>query len=753
MKDHIKILLVGDEGVGKSSLISAYISQHFPQEVPPVMTDTVLPPEATTNEVCVTIMDSSSHINDRDVLRQKIINADSIIALYDVTRPETLDSISNFWLPLITDLSTEPYKPVILVGNKTDLLAEEIDTEQLNNLFAAFPSVMNCWDCSAANIQNLDTAFHMAMLFVNYPLSYIYDMTEDEFLPAARRAFLRIFRIFDVDGDNLLSDAELSDTQLRCFEAHINSDEIMALKSQIATRVPGGVVNNCVAFEGFLGLMKMNVESNNYQIPWLVLRSFNYDDNLNIVIPEEITQLPELRPNQVTELSSSARTFLLNLAQIAYNECERPLQPESTDRDGENSSGSELEETLTWDALKIVLSVLSAETEDPWSDPPSFKAAWRHDESVEQRILLRGLSHIGATLSFDDWIAHWSLLALNEPAVTQMLLFKLGYVERIDLGLVASSGPMVSVQNQELLASTKPSFFSRMFYATPPEHPQRRSTLQVCVLGDNGVGKSSFVWYLTGLRAPGIGGEVEMGIDYAKYSDCIVVGGCALKSNGDIESDKKNRSPVVAHLPKAREELLQAVLTPTYHLSVAAVPLDQVEKWLEHCVDACDLVVLMFQCGKPASLTTCKALESRLPECVPRLYLASKSDLIFTSPALQTAHVGSSGSLKGEYGNETQASRKSLKAAHESVLQQASLHIRERNLPALTMFSTLTGEGMADATSLVVDVVTDPAKGLPQTKTKPSPSFALSRPAMIVSVAAIIGAVLVAQFEKEVKAW
>lgn len=334
-----------------------------------------------------------------------------------------------------------------------------------------------------------------------------------------------------------------------------------------------------------------------------------------------------------------------------------------------------------------------------------------------------------------------------------MLLFKLGYVERIDLGLVASSGPMVSVQNQELLASTKPSFFARMFYATPPEHPLRRSTLQVCVLGDNGVGKSSFVWYLTGLRAPGLSGEVEMGVDYSKYSDCIVVGGCALKANGETDSDKKNRHQVVSPTPKAHQELLQAVLTPTYHLSVAAVPLDQVEKWLEHCVAACDLVVLMFQCGKPASLTTCKALESRLPENVPRVYLASKSDLIFTTPALHTAHVGSSGSLKGEYGNETRASRENLKAAHESVLQNASLHIRERNLPALTMFSTLTGEGMADATSLVVEAVTDPSKGLPQTKAKPSPSFVLSRPAVIVSVAAIIGAVLVAQFEREVKQW
>ena len=89
--------------------------------------------------------------------------------------------------------------------------------------------------------------------------------------------------------------------------------------------------------------------------------------------PDEITTLPELQPNQVTELSASARSFLLNLAQIAYNECERPLQPDSAD-----GSGSEVEESLTWDALKIVLSVLPADTEDPWSDPPSFKVCLYH---------------------------------------------------------------------------------------------------------------------------------------------------------------------------------------------------------------------------------------------------------------------------------------------------------------------------------------------------------------------------------------
>ena len=83
-------------------------------------------------------------------------------------------------------------------------------------------------------------------------------------------------------------------------------------------------------------------------------------------MPEEITKTPELRADQVPELSAAARTFLLRLAQIAYNECEHPVRPES---DG----ASEVEDALTWDALRLVLSVLSADSDDPWIDPPAYK--------------------------------------------------------------------------------------------------------------------------------------------------------------------------------------------------------------------------------------------------------------------------------------------------------------------------------------------------------------------------------------------
>jgi hypothetical protein len=53
------------------------------------------------------------------------------------------------------------------------------------------------------------------------------------------------------------------------------------------------------------------------------------DTSFVLQLPEAITTPPALRADQVTELSVAARGFLLNLAQIAYNECEHPVRPES----------------------------------------------------------------------------------------------------------------------------------------------------------------------------------------------------------------------------------------------------------------------------------------------------------------------------------------------------------------------------------------------------------------------------------------
>jgi Ras family protein T1 len=93
MKDHVRLLLVGETDVGKSSLLSAFVSRHFPEEVPPIVADVTLPPQNVASGVIVTIMDSSAKPIDREPLKQKMKLADCVICLYDVTRLETLDSL------------------------------------------------------------------------------------------------------------------------------------------------------------------------------------------------------------------------------------------------------------------------------------------------------------------------------------------------------------------------------------------------------------------------------------------------------------------------------------------------------------------------------------------------------------------------------------------------------------------------------------------------------------------------------------
>ena len=263
-------------------------------------------------------MDSSARASDREQLFQRIIAADSILLLYDVTRPETFENLTNEWLPMLRDVqevqnsknigqnnvkapflssasnqkditaaqynSLRAYKPVVIVGTKDDLLVNGEDKEKYNSVLSLFPFVLVGLPCSAAKLQNVDQVFHYGEQAVTCPLHPLYDVILHEFTPACRRALQRIFRIFDVDNDNLLNDYELCDLQLKCFEASISDEELLAMKQHISNSGVGGLENQFFTFEGFLGLIDMKRDINSCQILWTILRSFHYDDDINLMV-------------------------------------------------------------------------------------------------------------------------------------------------------------------------------------------------------------------------------------------------------------------------------------------------------------------------------------------------------------------------------------------------------------------------------------------------------------------------------------
>lgn len=55
-----QVVVVGDAGTGKSSLIAAVATDSFPEKSPPVLPPTRLPPDFYPDRVPLTIIDSSS---------------------------------------------------------------------------------------------------------------------------------------------------------------------------------------------------------------------------------------------------------------------------------------------------------------------------------------------------------------------------------------------------------------------------------------------------------------------------------------------------------------------------------------------------------------------------------------------------------------------------------------------------------------------------------------------------------------------
>ncbi len=82
--------------------------------------------------------------------------------------------------------------------------------QQIITLLQRFKFVRQCIKCSAKNLLNVDEVFRKSQQSVLYPINPLFDLNAGKLTPACIRAFTRVFRIFDADGDGLLNDAELN---------------------------------------------------------------------------------------------------------------------------------------------------------------------------------------------------------------------------------------------------------------------------------------------------------------------------------------------------------------------------------------------------------------------------------------------------------------------------------------------------------------------------------------------------------------
>ncbi|XP_066227117.1 rho-related GTP-binding protein RhoF [Saccopteryx leptura] len=132
-RKELKIVIVGDGGCGKTSLLMVYSQGAFPEHyAPSVFEKYIARVTVGSKEVILNLYDTAGQ-EDYDRLRPlSYRNTHLVLICYDVMNPTSYDNVIIKWFPEVTHFCHGA--PMVLIGCKTDLRK---DKEQLRKLRAA----------------------------------------------------------------------------------------------------------------------------------------------------------------------------------------------------------------------------------------------------------------------------------------------------------------------------------------------------------------------------------------------------------------------------------------------------------------------------------------------------------------------------------------------------------------------------------------------------------------------------------------
>mmetsp|Transcript_26598 Transcript_26598/g.39524 ORF Transcript_26598/g.39524 Transcript_26598/m.39524 type:complete len:682 (-) Transcript_26598:121-2166(-) len=559
----VTIVVVGDAGTGKTSLIKTFISKSFPAFVEPVAPDEIIPSmEPMLPSEGVTLLDTSAALEDREILLSKLHVADTVIVLFDASHSSTLTSVTEVWLPLVKEVfQDDPCKAALLVRTKSDLLSDEellhVDVTHnavLNSYKESFPFVYGTYRSSAlANPDDVESLFALAEGIAIFPLAPLYDIRTDKFTDPALRALKRIFRIHDCDSDGCLSDYEFRDLQLRCFGISLSDEELRAIKrmlplkacSQWRNRVLASDTGN-ITFIGFLTLMEVGMaQSPLPYTPWRILMHHEYDYDLQCPVPAEDDDDEGDReivdePRLTYALSPAAERFLcaLVLQDPAFTSTLTQAGTEKIDR------------------VEEALSVLPPVYRDIWKSTPALSGKPGLDPECTPVVFSKTSRDC-----IEAWINQWQVLAVQRPTLTKELLLHMGlsdcfFLERISV----PRGKSRSV--------------SRLSVFSPPSD-------------SGGVLSASVVCGLAGVDPSVMTGTTHSGV-----------------SGGFFRTRGKDRA--------------------TAHFVASAVPTGAEYDWIKK-TEPCHLALLVFDARHVSSFEYVRDLDlTVIPTNVPRIFICAK---------------------------------------------------------------------------------------------------------------------------------
>merc|ERR1712093_527527 len=158
-----KLLMIGDSGVGKSSILLRFVDDRFDESSmdPTIGVDFKVKmydvPGDEQQRLKLTIWDTAGQERFRTLTSAYYRGAHGIILVYDVGRRESFDALANVWLKEVELYSTYPNAVKLLIGNKIDQEDRQV-THDEGDAFAREHATLFI-ECSAKTKVGIEQAF------------------------------------------------------------------------------------------------------------------------------------------------------------------------------------------------------------------------------------------------------------------------------------------------------------------------------------------------------------------------------------------------------------------------------------------------------------------------------------------------------------------------------------------------------------------------------------------------------------------
>ncbi len=184
--EKIRVMLIGDSSVGKTSLLKKYCQNEFSQSyVSTIGIDFQIKYISINNKkIKLQIWDTAGQERYHILAKNYFTSTDGFIIVYDITNKMTFDNVNN-WVKQITDISPN-YTKTIIFGNKCDLSSErEINSSDGKELAEKYK--FKFYETSAKNGDNLNVGFEYIVKEVLRDMSSIKERRKNTYILRDRR--------------------------------------------------------------------------------------------------------------------------------------------------------------------------------------------------------------------------------------------------------------------------------------------------------------------------------------------------------------------------------------------------------------------------------------------------------------------------------------------------------------------------------------------------------------------------------------